>query len=1163
MSPNAHESGDSQYDPLIDLSTCQLNHSMSSTDNSIDQSIGEQALQSLLTLDERLRAGGMFAAVPSSVTESMTLTDAEMKLLQIGTEALQKLEAAIPRQARNMPSWAPRSIGRFELQSVLGAGGFAVVYLALDPQLNRPVALKVPRPHALVQAQLRQRFVTEAHAAARLDHPHIVAVFEAGEDGDLPYIACAVCEGPSLAEWLASRTTPLNPRITAKVVRELADALQYSHDRGILHRDIKPGNVLLFPQTRITVEEFPFVARIGDFGLAKLLEDPSLDSVTSQLIGTPRFMAPEMLGDGVKTASVASDVYALGAILYAMLTGQAPFGSASLVETMKSIATEDPAAPELLNRSVSRDLSLICLKCLEKTPSTRYSSAAELRDDLDRYLTGQCVVARQTPLLVRLRKWCRRHPVAAALSFVSTLFVLAIISMVVRYTGSLQGLQGQLQQSNEMLSRQVVELDLALRSAESSQKEAADQRSHVSQLLEIADINLAGRIWRQGDTKGAVRLLEPWVGRLSKNRTLPTSADVALRYLWNRVTVDATLLKKSDQAVWWMHHDADSEQLLLAGSEGQLEVVSCHETGLQGSNAAAAVSVSSGELSGVTLSDDRQLAATSGDDGKVRIWSVDVSGGLTAQSFTLAHEIQVLPDASVYGILFLPGTHQLISCAREPTLKVWDGETGLLIREVATAHARFIESIVISPDGTHLATAGADGLLEVFRLPDLTSTQQIPASEKPLSMAAFSSDGKSLACGGWDKLLRLYDLESGRQIANYKSMAGVYCVTCNSRNEVLVGDRDGALTLFRIPSILETPSTGESVLQWRPEKRWPGHDAPVSAICWARDAAKATASTVSAVAAMESSGRWMSADRQGKIKAWNVAESESTVLKLEPSRGTPAIPVMHVFGEHLLRGTETEIQRIDRDNGTVVSTLPVAVKITSLAVSAASGTIVAGDAAGNVHWFRETTQGIEQVGEMSVLPGSEVVRLHISKDGRFVCAINKDWKMIVVDWSAKSTRMELENALVAFVHPDGAHLLRSFGNNDELQVIKLSDGSVVATLKGHRSTVSRVTFTADGRTCISASHDRTICLWDTTTWTLKQQLTGHESPISELAISPRGDLAVTADESGILRLWDVQSGRELTELDERVDQIVGLVFERDGKSLIAWDVSQRVYRIGL
>jgi WD40 repeat protein len=323
---------------------------------------------------------------------------------------------------------------------------------------------------------------------------------------------------------------------------------------------------------------------------------------------------------------------------------------------------------------------------------------------------------------------------------------------------------------------------------------------------------------------------------------------------------------------------------------------------------------------------------------------------------------------------------------------------------------------------------------------------------------------------------------------------------------------------------------------------------------------QATASTVSAV---ESSGRWISADRQGKIKSWDVAESESTVLKIEPSKGTSAIPVMQVFGEHLLRGTETEIQLIDRDNGKIVSALPMAARITSLAVSAASGAIVAGDADGNLQWFRETAQGIEQAGEMSVLPGSEVVRLHVSEDGRFACATNKEWQMVVVDWPSKSMGMKLENAPVVIVHPDGEHLLRTFGNNDELQVIRLSDQSVAATLKGHRSTVSRIAFTADKRTCISASHDRTICLWDTKTWTLKQQLTGHESPIAALAISPRGDLTVTGDESGTLRLWDVQSGRELTELDERVNQIVGLIFERDGKSLVAWDTSQRVYRIGL
>jgi WD40 repeat protein len=417
-----------------------------------------------------------------------------------------------------------------------------------------------------------------------------------------------------------------------------------------------------------------------------------------------------------------------------------------------------------------------------------------------------------------------------------------------------------------------------------------------------------------------------------------------------------------------------------------------------------------------------------------------------------------------------------------------------------------------------------------------------------------------LACGGWDKLLRLYDLESGRQISNYKSMAGIYCVTCNRRNEVLAGDRDGVLTLFRMPLISEMPATDGSILPWRPEKRWPGHDAPVSAICWANDASRATGLTPTT--AMPS-GRWISADREGKIKSWDVAASENTILKLAPAPEGPRIPVIRVFGKHLLRGAKSGIELIDRETGAVTATLPVAARVSSLAVSATSGTIVAGDANGNLHWFRETAQGIERAGEMSVLPGSEVIRLNVSEDGRFFCAINKEWQLGVVERPAKSMLTRLENAPVAIVHPDGKQMLRTFGDNDELQVIRLSDGSVVATLKGHRSTVSNVAFTADGRRCITTSHDRTVCLWDATAWTLMQQLTGHESPISALAISPRGDLMVTGDEGGILRLWDVQSGRELTELHERVNQIVGLVFSHAGRSLVAWDISQRVYRIDL
>lgn len=1111
-----------------------------------NEQLDPRTVNSLLTLDERLRSGRF------TDTTHPSLTDVEDAALRTGMDALLELEAAIPRSSHSMPSWAPRNIGRFELRSVLGAGGFAVVYLAHDPQLHRLVALKVPRPHAMIQRKLRQRFVNEARAAARLDHPGIVQVFEAGEDGDLPYIACALCEGPTLADWLASRKGPLDPQLAAEVVRQLADGLQYSHERGILHRDLKPGNVLLFPTDQVTATEFPYHARISDFGLAKLLDDPQLDSVTSQLLGTPRFMAPELLGGAPCTPSVAADVYALGAILYAMLTGQAPFGSASLAETMRCITTEDPVPPELINRSVGKDLSFICLKCLEKSPASRYASAAELRDDLHRYLTGQCVRARQTPLLVRTRKWCRRHPLGAALALVSTMFVLILGVMTFRYTDSLRGLQDKLLDTNAQLRDRVRELHDAVLLAQTSQQQAAQERTHARRLLQIADTNLAGRMWHQRDTKGAEALLRPWVNETSLAPGSRSPADVALSYLWRRITVASRTLRQSSQAVWWMHADSPSEKLLLAGSAGRIELADLQDTAAGLRETADGVQGTSGELSCITLSDDRALAATAGDDGKVRIWRLDVSGGLTSASFTLAHELQVVADASVYGVLFLPGTHHLVICARTPTLTIRDGDSGMLLREVVTAHPRFIESMVISPDGTQLATAGADGHVEVFRLPELTSRGLIPASERAIAMVAFSRDGNQIVCGGGDRLVRLYAVEGGLPIAQYQTFAGISSVVCNSLNEVLVGDRDGALTMFRIPAETTPPETGEPVPQWRPDRRWAGHDVPVASICWAADAS-----------APLPTGAWVSADRNGVVKAWRVGAAPSTTGRLAEASPTTDIPVILPYRNVWLRGAARGIEILEPPSITAKHSLPTSAQITSLAEADASGLILAGDAAGTLYWIQETPAGLQITDQVSVLPGAPIVRLFPSLDGQLLCAIDNQWRLAVVDLASKVIRRSFDRSRVAVTLPDGQHLIRSLVDVNELQVVRISDGQVRATLTGHQSTISRIAFTPNGQTCLTASHDRTVCLWDVATWTQRQQLTGHASPVIALSLAPGGDLFATGDETGVMRLWDVASGRELTELDERLPALLDLKFSADGSTLIGWDVAQKFLSLSL
>lgn len=178
-------------------------------------------------------------------------------------------------------------------------------------------------------------------------------VYEAGQDKNLPYIACAWCDGPTLDRFISTRTSPLEPRLAASIVRQLTSAVQCSHDHGILHRDIKPGNVLLFPDASGIHPDFPYVPRLGDFGLAKLMESGQLETVSSQLIGTPRYMAPELL-NGIHPANTAADIYALGAVLYCLIVAQPPFVAATAAETFRQIAECMPVPPEIINPNVER-----------------------------------------------------------------------------------------------------------------------------------------------------------------------------------------------------------------------------------------------------------------------------------------------------------------------------------------------------------------------------------------------------------------------------------------------------------------------------------------------------------------------------------------------------------------------------------------------------------------------------------------------------------------------------------------------------------------------------------------------------------------------------------------------------------------------------------------
>src|SRR5438128_484724 len=305
-------------------------------------------------------------------------------------------------------------LGDYELLEEVGRGGQGVVFRARQKSLNRTVALKVISLGQWASKAHLKRFRLEAEAAARLEHPGIVPIHEVGERDGSCYFSMKFIEGGQLDEIV--RREPMPIRQGAELIAKVARTVHYAHEHGILHRDIKPGNILLDANGE---------PHLTDFGLARLVESESSVTHTLEVLGTPSYMAPEQAVGNNAAISSVTDVYGLGAVLYQLLTGQPPFAGGTTYETIKLVLDTDPRQPRQLNPKIDRDLSTICLKCLEKDPKRRYASALALAEDLEHWLKHEPIQARHTGVFTRGKKWVRRNPTSALLA--ASLLVLATV----------------------------------------------------------------------------------------------------------------------------------------------------------------------------------------------------------------------------------------------------------------------------------------------------------------------------------------------------------------------------------------------------------------------------------------------------------------------------------------------------------------------------------------------------------------------------------------------------------------------------------------------------------------------------------------------------------------------------------------------------------------
>ena len=361
----------------------------------------------------------------------------------------------------------------YDLLGELGRGGMGVVYKARHRKLNRTVALKMILDGLHASGEDMRRFQLEAEAVAKLQHPNIVEIYDVSEHEGRPYIALEFADGGTLDDKIAGK--PQDAQDSAELVESLAGAMQLAHENDIIHRDLKPANILL------TSEGIP---RITDFGLAKRMDDDSTQTRSGSLLGTPSYMAPEQAGGKSDLIGPPADIYALGAILYHMLTGRPPFQAASLMDTIKQVLAEEPVAPRKMNPALAVDLETICLKCLEKDIHRRYETAAELGQDLNRFLAGEPILARPVSMVERSWKWAKRRPAVAGMISVSATALLVLLIGGVWYN---------------------TQLEKSLIVAKPAQRDEADQRIIAEDATEIAE---ARRVEAMDNLRKARRVVD-------------------------------------------------------------------------------------------------------------------------------------------------------------------------------------------------------------------------------------------------------------------------------------------------------------------------------------------------------------------------------------------------------------------------------------------------------------------------------------------------------------------------------------------------------------------------------------------------------------------------------------------------------------------------------